>query len=242
MKDRLGIRHRKASKNARALSDLETAPMFREPHARSASELTLPHLYEPTRMSPESSDVNEKRQAGYADDSLEIERSTTTPPPLINVGSSEMVDVPAIQVQATSLTSRHASYYSSSDIPPPSPIPPSLYRFANGEIGEKSSHSRAASSSSPTSVIPSLPEPGYGARSPSSMGAEAAGPESFEMHVRHAPSHSQSHSRFGSQGFRQVAPGYAGDETYSAVGSGEFHPDEASRHASTQSWTGAQAL
>src|SRR6267154_3399809 len=47
LKDRLGIRHRKESKNKR-VSDLETAPMFREPHARSASELALQQGYEPT--------------------------------------------------------------------------------------------------------------------------------------------------------------------------------------------------
>ncbi|KAG1725617.1 phospholipid-transporting ATPase 1 [Suillus paluster] len=47
LKDRLGIRHRKELKNKRVV-DLETAPMFREPHARSASELALQQVYEPT--------------------------------------------------------------------------------------------------------------------------------------------------------------------------------------------------
>lgn len=208
--------------------------MFREPHARSASELTLSHMYEPTRVPPGSLDVNEKRQAGYTDDSLEVERTTT---PLINVGSSEMVNVQAKQVAPLTI-SPHESYYSSNDIPVPSPIPPSLYRFANGEIGEKTSHSRKPSSSSPTSVIPPLPEPGYGARSPSSMGFESPAPESFEMQVRHAPS--PSHSRSGSQGYRQHVPAYSSEEAYLAAGSDGLHPDEVS--GSMQSWTGPRAL
>ena len=65
LKDRLGIWHRKASKNAR-VSNLEIAPMFREPHARSASELHLTHVYEPTRMASES-DTDEKPPIGYTE-------------------------------------------------------------------------------------------------------------------------------------------------------------------------------
>lgn len=226
LKDRLGIRHRKESKNARISSDPETAPMFREPHARSASELTSAHVYEPRRVLSESPDANEKRHVG-SDGSLEVER-TTTPPPLINVGSSEMVNVQAKKADPLMMSS-HASYYSSSDIPIPSQIPPALYRFPNGEIGEKSSHSRGTSSTSPTSVIP--PPPKYGAQSPSSMGTGAAG-ESFEMQVRHAPSHSRS----ASQGFRQHVLAYPGDEAY------RLDPDEASRSASVQEWKGGRAL
>jgi phospholipid-translocating ATPase len=185
LKDRLGIRHRNASKNAR-VSDLETAPMFREPHARSASELTLSHAYEPTRVSPESSDANEKRRAGYPDDVLEVER---TMPPLIPVGSAEMVDVRAEQRAVGAVVSPHASYYSSNDIPIPSPIPPSLYRFPNGEIGERE-RERLSRGTSPTSTLP-LPE-GY-PRSPgaSSMGMSSP-PESIEMQVRHLPTQSLS--------------------------------------------------
>ncbi|KAG8221446.1 hypothetical protein J3R82DRAFT_1642 [Butyriboletus roseoflavus] len=222
LKDRLGIRHRKASKNTRGLSDLETAPMFREPHARSASELTLSHMYEPTRVPSESLDANEKRQAGYTDDSLEVERTTT---PLVNVGSSEMVNVQTEQ-PAPPTVSPHESYYSSNDIPIPSPIPPSLYRFPNGEVGEKSSHSRRPSSSSLSPDVDGTAAPGTG--------------DSFEMQVRHAPSPSYSHSRSGSQGFRQHVPAYSNEEAYPAAGSDRLHPDEAS--GSMQSWTGAQAL
>ncbi|KAG1769683.1 hypothetical protein EV702DRAFT_1250782 [Suillus placidus] len=55
LKDRLGICRRKESKNKHV--DLETAPMFREPYARSASELALQQGYEPTApRSPAGSD------------------------------------------------------------------------------------------------------------------------------------------------------------------------------------------
>jgi phospholipid-translocating ATPase len=214
LKDQLGIRHRKASKNARA-SDLETAPMFREPHARSASELTLSQVYEPTRVA--ESEMNKKRSRGYTNDSLDtdadgdvdVKRRST----LIPVGSSEMVDLHAD-------LSPHPSYYSSSDIPIPSPIPPSLYRFADGEVGERQprrSSSRGASSS-PTS-IPPLPTVG----------------EAFEMQVR--PSHSQTHSRSGSQGFRQHVPAYSSEDAlpspFEAVSGDEARPE---------SWIGGRAL
>ena len=114
LKDRLGIRHRKASKNIH-LSDLETAPMFREPHARSTSELTLSRGYEPREISPES-DVNEKPPAH---NSLEVDRTT---PPLIQVGSSEMVDMQAEQAGPLTMTPR-APYYSSNDASTPTSIP-----------------------------------------------------------------------------------------------------------------------
>jgi phospholipid-translocating ATPase len=47
LKDRLGLRHRKESKNKR-LVDLKIAPMFCDPRAHSASELIMQQGYEPT--------------------------------------------------------------------------------------------------------------------------------------------------------------------------------------------------
>jgi phospholipid-translocating ATPase len=47
LKDRLGLRHRKESKNKRPV-DLKTAPMFCDPRAHSASELIMQQGYEPT--------------------------------------------------------------------------------------------------------------------------------------------------------------------------------------------------
>ncbi|KAF8132618.1 hypothetical protein EV363DRAFT_1216395 [Boletus edulis] len=199
LKDRLGIRHRKESKNRRP-SDLETAPMFRDPHARSASELALPHTYEPTRMAPES-DVNEKRPRAYTDESLDTDVKRTTPPLISVEPSLEVVGMHAKQAGALGLTvSPHVSYYSSNDIPIPSPIPPSLYRFSNGEVGELPSRE-----ATPTSI----PERGH-ARSSSV-------PEAFEMQVRRAPSQSHSRSPSGSQAL------------HSAYSAGGFRVDQGSR-------------
>lgn len=224
LKDRLGIRHRKASKNIHT-SDLETAPMFREPHARSTSEIALP-AYEPTRASPES-DVSEKRPTGYTNYSLEVDQ--TMQPPFIQVGSSEIVDMQTEQALVATV-SPHASYYSSNDIPIPSPIPPSLFCFPDGQIGEKPSRG-----SSPTS-IPPVPGPSH-TRSPSSMGLSS--PESFEMQVRRPAPDTRSRS----QGFRTYPSEAAFQSTYVATGSGGFHLDETSpRPESVQSWTGGQAL
>jgi phospholipid-translocating ATPase len=51
LKDRLGLRHRKESNN-KCLADFETAPMFCDPHARSASELIMQQGYKPTSSRP----------------------------------------------------------------------------------------------------------------------------------------------------------------------------------------------
>ncbi|KAI9573070.1 hypothetical protein HD554DRAFT_2058642 [Boletus coccyginus] len=214
LKDRLGIRHRKASKNRR-VSDLETAPMFREPHARSTSELTLTHAYEPTRVAPESD--NEKRRGGYADadDFPDADVERTIQPPLLTVGSlsssSEMADVK----NAGLTVSPYVSYYSSSDIPAPSPIPPSLSRFSNGEIGVRGSTAS--------------PEMGYG-RLPVS-----APPEAFEMRVW------QSQTLPGSQGSRRQphVPTYPSEEGLYAHATFPAAADEGSRPTS---WIGGRAL
>lgn len=206
LKDRLGIRHRKASKNMH-ITDLESAPMFRQPHARSASELNVSQAYEPTHV-PSELDMNEKPPSGYADDAIDVDVERTRTLPLISVGSSEMAG-------------ERASYYSPSDIPVPSPIPPPLYRFPNGEVRQKPS--RGATSTS----IPPLSEQGYQRSTP-------LAPEAFEMQVRHPPlqpqsppASSPSHSPAGSQGFHPP---------YSTSG---FQPDEGSRPSS---WTGGRAV
>lgn len=190
LKDRLGIRHRKASKNSARMSDLETAPMFREPHARSASELTLSQGYEPTRVQGE-------KPRGYTGDSMDPDVKEGLPPLIDDLHPDP---------------SPHPSYYSSNDIPIPSPIPPSLYRFTNGEVGEKEGGpSRGASPSS----IPPLP-----------VG------EAFEMQVRP----SQPHSRSGSQGFRHHVPAYSSEDPLPSPYEGG---DEIPQHTS---WIGGRAL
>jgi len=72
LKDRLGIQHRKNRKGR----DVEAAPMFHQPHARSLSEVSV--VYEPAlTRSPGDHDIS----AGYSDD---------TPPPTTQYKSSPL--------------------------------------------------------------------------------------------------------------------------------------------------------
>ncbi|KAG1865472.1 hypothetical protein DFJ58DRAFT_911947 [Suillus subalutaceus] len=117
LKDRLGIRHRKESKNKHV--DLETAPMFREPHARSASELVLQQGYEPT-VTRSRAGSDSKNPDDNGADAIELVPQAALPNPY-----------------AGNAVSPNTSYYSASDIPLPSPIPPSLYQYPSGEISNQ---------------------------------------------------------------------------------------------------------
>lgn len=142
LKDRLGIRHRKESKNKHVV-DLETAPMFREPHARSASELALQQSYEPTSSrSPAGSD--RKSPDDNDADAIELVPQSALPNPYNTEDS----------------VSPSPSYYSPSDIPAPSPIPPSLYKYPSGEISSQTFAGPSRSHSlSPEPPVPRLTYP-----------------------------------------------------------------------------------
>ncbi|KIJ08019.1 hypothetical protein PAXINDRAFT_158245 [Paxillus involutus ATCC 200175] len=166
LKDRLGITHRKASKNKHN-ADLETAPMFREPHACPTSELTLAHAYEFTAL-PAEPEESPARSANKF-----VARNDTSDA-LVQLGSSD----PTFQQVAErsgasppSPPSPHPSYYSMSDIPIPSPVPPSLYRYPNGEITDKPPSrpaSRTSRSVTPSSAPP-LPELSFSPASSSNL-------------------------------------------------------------------------
>ncbi|KAH7890567.1 hypothetical protein F5I97DRAFT_1798880 [Phlebopus sp. FC_14] len=249
LKDRLGIRHRKSSKNKHA-ADLETAPMFREPHARSASELTLPHIYEPTAPAVQAG-------AAFADKHPVL-------PSRQDVATSE-------SSSGGSTPSPHPSYYSASDIPIPSPIPPSLYRYPTGELIEDPSmlpphpRSRTTSPNARTldfDPVPPVPNRNYSRpTSPTEYLSNLAPIESFEMQVRHEPSHLQAWShgvspRVPPDNVSRPArlhdglvpspgpghPGYfAGDGRYRPKEDGEETPTDR-RPASGLSWTGGRAI
>lgn len=171
LKDRLGIRHRKESKNKHV--DLETAPMFREPHARSASELALQQGYEPTvPRSPVGSD--RKSPDDNSADTIEQLSKAALPNPH----------------DTDDTVSPNPSYYSASDIPLPSPIPPSLYQYPSGEISNQAPFS-APSTSHSLSPEPSVPKLDYSRRAYS----PATKAESYELQARPSRDWSQSPSR-----------------------------------------------
>ncbi|KAG0701867.1 hypothetical protein DFH29DRAFT_924776 [Suillus ampliporus] len=235
LKDRLGIRHRKESKNTR-IADLETAPMFREPHARSASELAMQQAYEPTAArSPAGSDVSRKSPDDNSADAIELVSRSELPNP------HETEDT----------VSPNPSYYSASDIAAPSPIPPSLYRYPSGEVGSQAFFpSQTSHSLSPEPPIPKL-DYSRRAYSPSTKA------ESYELQARQPspPSHgwSQSLSRLqtpphphpsapGQQPLVQIQPealrGYD-------AGEGRYRPEESDQEDQADSslaWDGPRVL
>ncbi|KAG1731761.1 hypothetical protein EDB19DRAFT_1736425 [Suillus lakei] len=227
LKDRLGIRHRKESKN-KHIVDLETAPMFREPHARSASELALQQGYEPTvPRSPASSD---KRSP---DDN----------------GADELVSQAALPNPhgAEDTVSPNPSYYSASDIPLPSPIPPSLYQYPSGEISSQTPFASATSHS----LIPDPPVPklDYSRRAYS----PATNAESYELQVRPSRDWSQSPSRVQTPPHpHSLAPGRQTPVQLQSeaphdhdAGEGRYRPeryDQKDQADNSLAWDGPQVL
>jgi phospholipid-translocating ATPase len=150
LKDRLGIRHRKASKNRnQSLGTLEAAPIFREPHNRSFSESSnRRQLYELAPSStpplggttrPTYLDTPPMRQRvmpvppdlSAQASNIQAKHQPDTHPPVGSVLSPEQLQVPAHRTESHSPS---PSYYSASDIPPPSPLPETLYRYPTGEV------------------------------------------------------------------------------------------------------------
>jgi phospholipid-translocating ATPase len=217
LKDRLGIRHRKESKN-KGLVDLETAPMFRDPHARSASELTMQQGYEPTTSrSPAGSDVSGRSAVDNSPDSTEL------------VASQDRFLRPH-ETRAAAV-SPIPSYYSASDIPPPSPMAPSLYRYPSGEISTQVPNLASQ---------PPVPKLDY----PHSASAPA---ESYELQVRHAshPSHDWTSSPLPSPSRNSPHPpstqgAYFQPEPLHGydIGEGRYRPED----PDVENWSGARAL
>ncbi|KAI6102525.1 hypothetical protein EDD16DRAFT_350334 [Pisolithus croceorrhizus] len=120
----------KMSKNKH--SDLEATPMFRDPHVRSASELTLHQTYQPTPLAPPPT----KPEA----DETSQDRDTFIVPSEQNLLDSQPE------------TSLRLSYYSPTDVPSSSPTASSPQpRFPTAEITEK------PLTSSPTHLSPTSP-------------------------------------------------------------------------------------
>ena len=143
LKDQLGISHRKARKNHGR--NLEAAPMFVSPHSRSPSELSTHHdvptmNYEPAMLhSPSLSNV--PRQTYL--DTPPMTSNADLPPrePTVQYAlasarapSGSHLSPHALDARSSAAASPQPSYYSSSDIPPPSPLPSPKYKYSSGEI------------------------------------------------------------------------------------------------------------
>ncbi|KAJ7176874.1 phospholipid-transporting ATPase 1 [Mycena filopes] len=194
LKDQLGLTHRNGKRRGGAhpaySQEPETAPMFSDNHARSLSELST-HQYEPANTSSPGT-----TPAGVPTSSRHQPYTDTTPPN--EAEQSQYLYAPQPQqghARAKSPTSPQGSYYSVSEIPPPSPLPSPKYRLPSGEItttppSRRSSVAttrasiRTAGRSQPMAMpaydVPLSP-PATGALSPNSM------QQHFEMHAVRSP-------------------------------------------------------
>jgi phospholipid-translocating ATPase len=118
LKDQLGIRHRSSKRRSKKtdMSVLESAPMIHEPHIRSGSDLdNEPH--EDTSVSPPGLSPQVDEVAGSVENRTHLSPSS----------------IPSRDERFSRSSSLRASYYSVSDLPPPSPTPSPVYRYSNGE-------------------------------------------------------------------------------------------------------------
>ncbi|KII85635.1 hypothetical protein PLICRDRAFT_115926 [Plicaturopsis crispa FD-325 SS-3] len=269
LKDRLGIRHRRESKNKSGPSgvDLEYAPMFTQPHARSESEIsTFQRDYEPAPtnspgdgLTPPSTRTLGERTPSSSQTSfvpeLDHNAQYVYAPDEDHVATPTAATSGRSFIVSPSPVSPHPSYYSASDIPAPSPIPPPVYRYPSGEIttqppSRKSSFSRSiAQSSAPLSPpVPlrspdtlQIPSP-RSAGMPSSSHAGA-----YEMRVRSPPHSVSSQQQYylphDNDGMRSPPPDRhelsrgASEASYATAPEGWSSADDHGRTTPTQ-WRG----
>ena len=138
LKQRLGIKpHRgqQASVDG-SPSTPEATPIFREPHARSISEMSTPDGYEPALShspgdytpptQPEQVHDTPRQISATSEDSSSSPRLPTT---VVDTGEDMMLSTPTEAAHTATLSpSPQPSYYSASDIPAPSPLPSPEFR------------------------------------------------------------------------------------------------------------------
>ncbi|KAJ7687726.1 hypothetical protein B0H17DRAFT_1332344 [Mycena rosella] len=222
LKDQLGLLHRNGKQRhghgPDGVQEPETAPMFSsDQHARSFSEISS-HQYEPANTtSPGSTTVDIPLTARYKD---------TTPP---NEQAQYLYAPQAQQPQRhgspASPASPHPSYYSVSEIPPPSPLPSPKYRLPSGEITSTPPMSRASSIATTrasayrgrgTQPVPTYDMP----LSPTSPGSSARSPPASQQH-------------FEMQAVRSGAPSaYAGASSHGHGGGLSVRSASAASYAS----------
>jgi phospholipid-translocating ATPase len=235
LKDQLGISHRKTRtkrKERTTRNLLEATPMFQ--HKRSLSDISISNSgdqYEPTTIAP---NVSRSPAPNYMD----------TPP------KSQTNDLPRQEPRLSpnpnnrrdltpSPSGRIPSYYSASDLPAPTPIPDTVYKYPTGEItttppsprasvmsgrSPRRGHAPMPSTSSQFTQPPHNPLqlPETHDYSPSRRPGGPNNREVFEMHVR-GPSDDQGthHHAFG----RSSTPA-----SYATAGDGYQTADDGSYH------------
>ncbi|KDQ51836.1 hypothetical protein JAAARDRAFT_198713 [Jaapia argillacea MUCL 33604] len=207
LKDQLGIRRHRDRKRG----DLESAPMFQKPHSRSESELSsIHHGYEPAlTRSPGDTQVALAQPLGYhnAPSQSAIYGGVAIVPDYDQrVEDGEEQDVVLTPRQyseghihtPTAAEAWRHSYYSASDIPPPSPLPSPKMGYLSGASNSFStsppSTSRTPTSAAFTSEKIHTPPGLYNETLQVPRGGSSREPESFELRVRSPPQDAGSRS------------------------------------------------
>lgn len=214
LKDELGIKHRKESKNKSrppefqdvSSRELEAAPIFKQSHLRSTSETSLSSPQPPERgfhsgnSSPHPSDMPSIREDPYDRDQAYF----------VNDGNKQYASYPQPQPRYDGLTPGYSltppansessdragrpAYYSVSDSPSSSPFPSPLYKHADGQGTTTPPRSRRGTLTSPPQSPPvstfsglSVPSTPQGGRVPVDSGT-------YEMRIRSPP---RSHPLLG---------------------------------------------
>ena len=226
LKQRLGVEHRKDKRRKGTdtvkSGDIETLPIFHASHERSISEISLQaaQSYEMTPRGPGVVDHSYVQSPSGHDD---------TPPHTEDLGKTTVTQ----EEEDNQPPSPQPSYYSVSDIPPPSPIPESIYRYPSGEYTRTPPSSRRPSISSRTvtSVIDPMP-------SPPPLRTSTAHPLSL-------------HSRASSEAPRPPVMGIlsqsrgVSDASYTTADEGSLgngYDDDDVDQQSSDSWQGGRAL
>ncbi|KAK7023178.1 P-type phospholipid transporter [Favolaschia claudopus] len=157
LKDQLGIGHRNGKRRrgppVHMQEPSETAPMFTTDHTRSVSEFNQYELANasspgttttgiPPQPYSDRTPPNEREQAQYlyAPHSRQPPPTNFTPPndpeqgQYLYAPQPQHGHPPSPGRGHTSPASPHGSYYSVSELPPPSPLPSPKYKLPNGEI------------------------------------------------------------------------------------------------------------
>lgn len=193
LKDDLGIKHRKASKNRPEVNDvtsreLEAAPIFAQSHLRSNSEVSLtasPHPAERgfTSSASPQADMPAIREYPYDENHYGDGRDQHYQQPRPqHAGLSPGYALTPPPVSGSPDFGR-SSYYSVSDLPSPSPQPSPLYKYPDGQVTATPPRSRGSTLRSPPQSPPISP---FSHTSPqrARIPAEASG---YEMRIRSPP-------------------------------------------------------
>ncbi|KAJ7621473.1 phospholipid-transporting ATPase 1 [Roridomyces roridus] len=226
LKDQLGIHHRNGKQRHGVVTagEPETAPMFFDQHTRSLSELSQ---YEPANTTSPGTTVVDipMTTRPYTDNNNHLRPYTDNTPPNEEQQSQYLYAPPINRGPA----SPHPSYYSASEIPPPSPLPSPKYRLPNGDITSTPPSRRSSIATTRASVRAGRPGPVQTPtsdsmpRSPATLSPPPM-QQQFEMHsVRPAPSAYQPPGSVGHGGGHSIrSASQASYASYATAPEGSF--------------------